>query len=147
MHGSNISANRSIKIGPDNGTSHDAQFQILLHLFQEFANSCLLGDSVLQLLSHIPDYSQLIYIKQHSLFKKRQSPPFSTGSKSNPLWFWRTTDARESSWSCIVIMGFATCSMSLLALWIIDYSMQLMKQYPLCLFLSQLLFLVWSIRV
>jgi hypothetical protein len=29
-------------MGPDNGMSHDAQFQMLLHLFQEFANSCLL---------------------------------------------------------------------------------------------------------
>jgi hypothetical protein len=108
MHGPNTSANRSMRMGPDNGKSHDAQFQMLLHLFQEFLSPTC--DLVLQLLNHISDYSRLTY--NTLCLRKGKSPPFSAVSKSNPLWFWRTTDARESSWSCIVIMDLATSSTS-----------------------------------
>jgi hypothetical protein len=42
MQGPNKKANRSTKIGPAKGRSHEAQFQTSFHLFQEFANFCLL---------------------------------------------------------------------------------------------------------
>jgi hypothetical protein len=146
MHGPNTSANRSLRIGPDNGISHNAQFQILLHLFQEFANSCLLCATQI-LLSHISDYSQLIYKKATLHLRKCKALPFrqwvnpTLSGFGGPLMLRCPVGPTKSLWTS----PLALCH--LLALWIIDYSRQLMRQFLLCLFLSQLLSPVRLIRV
>ena len=50
-------------------------------------------------------------LKQKSLFKKRQRPPFSAVSKSSPLLFYKATLARESVRSCKATKDLAALSM------------------------------------
>ena len=52
----------------------------------------------------------LLAWKQQASSKTRHRPPFSAMGRSNPLQFWRTTAARESSWLRIVIRLLALSS-------------------------------------
>ena len=52
----------------------------------------------------------LLVEKQQPFSKNRHRPPFSAVRRSNPLLFWRTMAARESSWFWIVIRLLAISS-------------------------------------
>jgi hypothetical protein len=135
--------------GPAKWRSHEAQFQMLLHLFQEVANSCFLRvtgpvitEPCLWLFLTESHKSNILH-----LGKGRASPLVWQWVSPALSDFGGPTDARESSWSCLATKDLATFSMSFVRSQIIDYSRRMMRQFLLCLFLFQLLSLIQLVKV
>ena len=83
LQGPNENAAKTMKRGPVKGRSHSAQLQILFQLPQELSSFSLLF-MICSLRCWAPSLTLPDWFtqKQHSSFKKRQSPLFSAVSRS-----------------------------------------------------------------